>query len=88
MRAPRMAASRAAGARPGLSPRDGPGDQRGEDRLERGVHDEALGTPQVVGGLLTVGAVIWVKAHRADLEQESSPGWSTQASGLRADSRV
>ena len=52
------------------------------------VHDEALGVPQVVGGLLTVGAVIWVQSHRGDVGQEASPGWRTQASGIGADSRV
>ena len=42
------------------------------------VHDEALGAPQVVGGLITVAAVIWVQSRRAEVEQESSPAWTTE----------
>lgn len=49
------------------------------------VHSETLGPPQLLGGLLTVGAVIWVQSHRADIEQESTPVWRTQASAVGAD---
>jgi drug/metabolite transporter (DMT)-like permease len=44
------------------------------------VHDEALGAPQIAGGLLTVAAVVWVQSHRAEIEQESSPAWTAKVS--------
>ena len=43
------------------------------------VHDEALGAPQILGGLLVVGAVIWVQTHKTELEQESAPAWRASA---------
>jgi drug/metabolite transporter (DMT)-like permease len=37
------------------------------------LHDEHLAAVQLVGGLLVLGAVIWVQAHRPDLEAELAP---------------
>jgi drug/metabolite transporter (DMT)-like permease len=37
------------------------------------VHDETLGPPQILGGLLVVGAVLWVQAHPPSPEVEAVP---------------
>jgi drug/metabolite transporter (DMT)-like permease len=37
------------------------------------LHDERLAAVQLVGGALVLGAVIWVQAHRPDLEAELAP---------------
>jgi drug/metabolite transporter (DMT)-like permease len=37
------------------------------------VHGEALAASQLLGGLLVVGAVVWVQTHRPDLAHESAP---------------
>lgn len=37
------------------------------------VHDQALGLPQVLGGLVVVAAVVWVQSHRPRLEAEAAP---------------
>jgi drug/metabolite transporter (DMT)-like permease len=37
------------------------------------VHDETLGPPQILGGLIVVGAVLWVQAHPPSPELEGAP---------------
>jgi drug/metabolite transporter (DMT)-like permease len=37
------------------------------------IHDEALAAPQLAGGLIVIAAVVWVQAHRPDLEAEAAP---------------
>jgi drug/metabolite transporter (DMT)-like permease len=37
------------------------------------VHEETLGPPQILGGLLVVGAVVWVQAHPPSPEVEAVP---------------
>jgi drug/metabolite transporter (DMT)-like permease len=37
------------------------------------VHDQVLGTPQILGGAIVVAAVIWVQSHRPDITAESAP---------------
>lgn len=37
------------------------------------IHDEALSAAQLAGGGLVIAAVIWVQAHRPDLESEAAP---------------
>ena len=37
------------------------------------MHDERLALVQVAGGVLVLGAVLWVQAHRPDLETELAP---------------
>jgi drug/metabolite transporter (DMT)-like permease len=37
------------------------------------IHDEALAAPQLAGGLVVIAAVVWVQAHRPDLEAEAAP---------------
>lgn len=37
------------------------------------MHDEVLGVPQVVGGLIVVAAVLWVQAHPPSPEVEAVP---------------
>jgi drug/metabolite transporter (DMT)-like permease len=37
------------------------------------LHDEHLAAVQLVGGALVLGAVVWVQAHRPDLEAELAP---------------
>lgn len=37
------------------------------------IHDEALAAVQILGGGLVLAAVVWVQAHRPDLEAESAP---------------
>jgi drug/metabolite transporter (DMT)-like permease len=37
------------------------------------LHDEALAPVQVLGGLMVVGAVLWVQSRRPDLEAEMAP---------------
>ena len=39
----------------------------------RFTHDEKLALVQVAGGVLVLGAVLWVQAHRPDLEAELAP---------------
>jgi drug/metabolite transporter (DMT)-like permease len=48
------------------------------------VHDEALGPPQILGGLIVVAAVLWVQAHPPSPEVEdvplaSRPRWKERA---------
>jgi drug/metabolite transporter (DMT)-like permease len=47
------------------------------------IHDEALAAPQLAGGLVVIAAVVWVQAHRPDLEAEAAP-----AGRLRRPKRV
>jgi drug/metabolite transporter (DMT)-like permease len=49
------------------------------------LHDETLGVPQILGGLLVVGAVIWVQTHQSEVEQESAPAWRAKATPAQAD---
>jgi len=37
------------------------------------VHDQVLGGPQIVGGMIVVAAVIWVQAHRPEYDVEAAP---------------
>jgi drug/metabolite transporter (DMT)-like permease len=37
------------------------------------VHGETLGAPQILGGLMVVGAVLWVQAHPPSPEVEAVP---------------
>jgi drug/metabolite transporter (DMT)-like permease len=37
------------------------------------LHDESLAGVQLAGGALVLGAVLWVQAHRPDLESELAP---------------
>jgi drug/metabolite transporter (DMT)-like permease len=37
------------------------------------LHDEALAAPQIAGGLLVVGAVIWLQTRPISVEDESAP---------------
>jgi len=41
---------------------------------------ETLAAPQVAGGLLVIGAVIWVQTQRPALEQEAVPAYSSKTS--------
>ncbi len=42
------------------------------------VHQQTLGLPQIVGGLIVVGAVIWVQTHQPHVE-EAAPAWGKPA---------
>jgi drug/metabolite transporter (DMT)-like permease len=37
------------------------------------LHDQTLAAIQVAGGLMVVGAVLWVQSRRPDLEAEMAP---------------
>jgi drug/metabolite transporter (DMT)-like permease len=37
------------------------------------IHGESLAAPQLAGGLVVIAAVVWVQAHRPDLEAEAAP---------------
>jgi drug/metabolite transporter (DMT)-like permease len=37
------------------------------------LHDERLAAVQIAGGVLVLGAVLWVQSHRPDLEAELAP---------------
>ena len=37
------------------------------------IHDEALASVQIAGGVAVIAAVAWVQTHRPDIEQEAAP---------------
>jgi drug/metabolite transporter (DMT)-like permease len=37
------------------------------------MHDERLAAVQIAGGVVVLSAVLWVQAHRPDLEAELAP---------------
>jgi drug/metabolite transporter (DMT)-like permease len=49
------------------------------------IQHQALSAVQIVGGLIVVGAVIWVQAQRPELEAELAPAYGA---GRRARARV
>jgi drug/metabolite transporter (DMT)-like permease len=53
------------------------------------VHGEALGAPQIAGGLVVLAAVAWVQAHPPQLESEGAPlqQWSSGLNFLGARDR-
>jgi hypothetical protein len=39
------------------------------------IHDQALSAFQIAGGLVTVGAIVWVQSQRPELEAELAPAY-------------
>jgi drug/metabolite transporter (DMT)-like permease len=39
------------------------------------IHDQALSPVQIMGGLIVVGAIIWIQTQRAELETELAPAY-------------
>ena len=39
------------------------------------IHDQALSPAQIAGGLVVVGAIVWVQSQRPELEAESAPAY-------------
>jgi drug/metabolite transporter (DMT)-like permease len=55
------------------------------------IHDQRLAPAQILGGLLVVGAVVWVQSQRPPLAAELAPAYGTRrhtAAGTRAAARV
>jgi drug/metabolite transporter (DMT)-like permease len=55
------------------------------------IHDQRLAPPQIIGGLLVVGAVVWVQSQRPALEAELAPAYgdrTTKPPATRPAARV
>jgi drug/metabolite transporter (DMT)-like permease len=52
------------------------------------IHDQALAAPQIAGGLIVVGAIIWVQAQRPQLDVERAPGYGPIRRSRRPPSAV
>jgi drug/metabolite transporter (DMT)-like permease len=55
------------------------------------IHDQRLSPPQIAGGLLVVGAVVWVQSQRPALDAELAPAYGERQSAAaetRAAARV
>jgi drug/metabolite transporter (DMT)-like permease len=42
------------------------------------IHDQSLSPVQIAGGLVVVGAIIWVQAQRSELEAEIAPAYGAR----------
>ncbi len=42
------------------------------------IHDQALSAPQIAGGLVVVGAIVWVQSQRPQLHTELAPGYGAR----------
>ena len=51
------------------------------------IHGEALSPVQIAGGLVVVGAIIWVQTQRPQLEAELAPAYGSSARRRRAGTR-
>lgn len=49
------------------------------------IHDQALSSAQIAGGLVVVGAIVWVQSQRSELEAELAPAYGA---GRRAHAPV
>jgi drug/metabolite transporter (DMT)-like permease len=42
------------------------------------IHNQALSAIQILGGLVVVGAIVWVQSQRAELDAELAPAYGTR----------
>jgi drug/metabolite transporter (DMT)-like permease len=48
------------------------------------IHDQGLSPLQIAGGLVVVGAIVWVQAQRPELEAELAPAYGTRRGRTRS----
>jgi drug/metabolite transporter (DMT)-like permease len=52
------------------------------------IHGQSLSPAQISGGLVVVGAIVWVQSQRAELEAEIAPAYGVRRASKRASQRA